>query len=257
MFMLTDLKGFAAAIGDISKNFGKDIIVQEHKQALLQHKRYRPTAKKWAAYSYEAVESRIVHYRPIDCNLLKYCLQEYLRSLGYEFVLSGFYYQAIEMDIFSIVRDRVIEFEIKTDLTDFAADFRKVYRMGKIPVNKHAHLDAGKALPNFFYFVCPAGMLEAEDVPAHTGLIHAYFPEQRYDHKTREPLPRVPVFRIEKVAPLLHSNRIPPATYKTIASKLERRYRDIYGRHAANHFHSLPKDCTEPVNLIPYDTKEV
>lgn len=255
--MSTNLKNFADAVSNLSKNFGKELIQLESKRTLSLPTRYKATKHKWSRHSYEAMNSRVVSYRPIDCNIIKYCLQEYLKFLGYEFVMSGFYYQASEMDIFSLVRDRVIEFEIKTDLNDYAADFRKVYRLGRVPANKHAQLEAGKALPNFFYFVCPAGMLEADDIPGHCGLIHAYIPEQKYDHLTNAPIPRVPVFRIEKTAPLLHGDRVPPATYKNIAQKAYRRYQDLYNRHARNHFMSLPKDCTEPENLIPYDSSDL
>lgn len=68
-------------------------------------------------------------------------------------------------------KGKIFEYEIKLSLTDFKADFRK---------RKHSVF--GRALaekttpyaPNYFYFVCPAGVVSPNQVPSYAGLIYVY-----------------------------------------------------------------------------------
>lgn len=65
----------------------------------------------------------------------------------------------------------IFEYEIKRSIADFRADFRK-----------RKHVIFGRALtekttpyaPNFFYFVCPAGVVSPKQVPSYAGLIYVY-----------------------------------------------------------------------------------
>lgn len=87
------------------------------------------------------------------------------------------------------------EFEIKVSRADFVADLRKKittgyqkvpdtiahsgYRWEKVGVKKHDLLtgaaanEKGIALPKFFWFVAPVGVLPLSDLPTYCGLLEA------------------------------------------------------------------------------------
>lgn len=81
-----------------------------------------------------------------------------------------------EADILSITQAGYIyEYEIKTSISDFKADFKnKRY--------KHMLLDEKRKIsygniPRKFYFVCPEGLLDVNDIPPYAGLIYVYVGE--------------------------------------------------------------------------------
>lgn len=87
-----------------------------------------------------------------------------------------------EADILSITQAGYIyEYEIKTSISDFKADFKnKRY--------KHMLLD-GKLkksyenIPRKFFFVCPEGLLDVNDIPPYAGLI--YVIESQYNMRLK------------------------------------------------------------------------
>jgi hypothetical protein len=153
------------------------------------------------------------------CALITVMLQRQLWELGHSFVVKGFTYQNSEMDVMSIVKDQVNEYEIKTCREDYLADFAKCVYMGRA-VNKHGMLKAGKFITNKFWYVCPVGLIDEEHLPDYVGLI--YFLEAPIGAKQ---------FRIVKEAPLLHSNYVSAGFYKTLASRLYERYANMAKRY--------------------------
>lgn len=205
--------------------------------------RYRSKQRKWQRYTGPQITSRPITYNAIDIDIVKYCLLHYLRFTGYDFVLSGFTYQGSKMDAVAIHSDRVIEFQTVPDIDAFSREFKKTYRLGKFPVSKHSFLEQGKGLPNFFYFVAPAGMLVPDDLPEHAGLISYHIPDGRI----------LPVFNIERVSPILHKDRIPAGTYKHVARKFQTTSiameRKASGSFAS--FADAVADRTEQTNELP------
>lgn len=74
-----------------------------------------------------------------------------------------------ESDYLAITRSGIAyECEIKISKQDFLNDSKKH--------NKHLIISEGRlpeGRPNYFYYVVPEGLISAEDVPEHAGLIYA------------------------------------------------------------------------------------
>lgn len=69
-----------------------------------------------------------------------------------------------EADLVGVTAGRfVTEYEIKRFHSDFKADFNKKA--------KHRLLKEGKHPANYFYFVCPSGLIQSHEVPDYYGLI--------------------------------------------------------------------------------------
>lgn len=80
-----------------------------------------------------------------------------------------------------------VEYEIKTSLADYRADFNKERSIGCLqPINKHAAYQTKEAIelrryrsehsrqipkPKHFYFVTPVGLLDNVELPPHCGLL--------------------------------------------------------------------------------------
>ncbi len=72
-------------------------------------------------------------------------------------------------DLLSVTKARLVhEFEIKCTVADFRRDFDD-------KDTKHDRLDRADnrlmALPNYFWFATPPGLLESEDLPDYAGLM--------------------------------------------------------------------------------------
>lgn len=99
--------------------------------------------------------------REIQNSLYRFCLRR-----GDKFFAPNFYLHW-ETDFVSVTRDfKVCAYEIKISRADFKADFQKH--------EKHKTFNEGKPiarLPNRFYYVCPAGLLNANEIPHYAGLL--------------------------------------------------------------------------------------
>lgn len=111
-----------------------------------------------------------------------------------------------EADVIAInPSDFVVEYEIKCSRSDFKADRKKV-RKHKTYLGTHSYNKRiFKGVPNRFYYVCPKGLLKAEDMFAYSGLIYV---DDRGNLET-----------IVK-APLIHSNKATPSLIESIAHSL-------------------------------------
>jgi hypothetical protein len=128
-----------------------------------------------------------------------------------------------------------VEFEIKTSVADFKADATKqrdgaamktvgswvyirdehgniMYHAGE---KKHDQL-ASRSIhgPSRFYFVCPEGLLQVEDMPEWAGLIWAY----------DRPTNGYPACCEQKSAPKLHREKAPEGTLENIRAAFYYRY---------------------------------
>lgn len=71
-----------------------------------------------------------------------------------------------ESDFFAVSHSGYgVEFEIKTSVSDYRADFKKI---------KHKVLDRSKKgfCPNKFYYVVPEKLIKISDIPHYAGLIY-------------------------------------------------------------------------------------
>jgi hypothetical protein len=85
-----------------------------------------------------------------------------------------------------------VEYEVKTSRSDFRADFRKE--------QKHRQMAAGhKGGPQYFFYACEPGIIEAADVPAYAGLVHLVQHGRRHETEVR----------VVKPAPRLHKEKSP------------------------------------------------
>ena len=84
---------------------------------------------------------------------------------------------AFEADVFYITKDlKIFEYEIKVSKSDFNRDYKK----SKLGVSKYDFLDCNKNItphydskrPNKFYYVCPSGLINKNEIPSNYGLIH-------------------------------------------------------------------------------------
>lgn len=95
----------------------------------------------------------------IDLNHKYFCSNTYCASGGLGWG---------ESDFLSITRAGLItECEIKRSRSDFKADFKKK--------QKHELLAKRKNSPvQYFYYVCPEGIIDVKDLPPYAGLIHVF-----------------------------------------------------------------------------------
>lgn len=74
-------------------------------------------------------------------------------------------HKRFESDLVRVTKSGIVyEYEIKCSRSDFYADFKKV--------RKHILLKQAKTKINYFYFVCPYGVIPLQDVEAPYGLIY-------------------------------------------------------------------------------------
>lgn len=119
--------------------------------------------------------------------------------------LTNIYFYAMnESDLILITFDnKVMEFEIKVSRQDYKADFNKVKKH-----DRFHRIDNLELVPNWFYYVCPDGVINVKDIPEYAGLITIY----EYGMKK--------YCKIIKPAPVLHNEIIDGDKWREIAIKL-------------------------------------
>lgn len=160
-----------------------------------------------------------------DREWIRFNLMETLYAMSYDIVVSEFKFAGCVADIFAVVENRGIEFEIKMSCSDIINDFKKRYSIGTATPFKHDYLAAGKSMISKFYFVVPEGMLNAGDCPDHCGLIH-------FDISMADGW----LFKMVKPAPMLHKNFLTAGTWSTIAKRLAMRCKNMALRFSKNDF---------------------
>lgn len=91
------------------------------------------------------------------------CKEEVLKgNLPCENISVGF----AEMDILSILKSGyIVEYEVKVSRSDFKADAKKSKW-------KYFDLRIETQIPNYFYYVCPEGMIDVSEIQDYAGLIY-------------------------------------------------------------------------------------
>jgi hypothetical protein len=101
---------------------------------------------------------------PLSVKKMQEVLYRDMRVRRWPWIITNTKALGAEADLVGVTAGRfVTEFEIKRYHADFKADFKKK--------QKHRHLQEGKLPINQFYFVCPAGLIQPEEVPSMYGLI--------------------------------------------------------------------------------------
>lgn len=73
-----------------------------------------------------------------------------------------------EQDVLSVLKSGyMVEYEVKISRSDFKADFKK---------DKWKFYDwkIENKIPNYFYYVCPSGMIKENEIPLFAGLVYAH-----------------------------------------------------------------------------------
>lgn len=88
------------------------------------------------------------------------------------FVIKDLMYQGIKLEYAVIATGRLIEVRHVISKQEYAAELAVPGRAGRISFKKHKSIKDGKFLSNAFYFLSPARILTADEVPPKYGLIH-------------------------------------------------------------------------------------
>lgn len=93
------------------------------------------------------------------------CKEEVLKgNLPCENVSNVFY--CSEADVVSILKSGYVsEYEVKISRSDFKADSKKQKW-------KYFHLRIETGIPNYFYYVCPDGLIKKDEIQDFAGLIY-------------------------------------------------------------------------------------
>ncbi len=97
-----------------------------------------------------------------------------------------------------------VEYEIKTSLTDFRADFRKKEKHRRLRGEYRA---SGR--PTRFFYACPAMVISLRDVPTYAGLAYFRWMDDKYVGTT-------PAMTIIKDAPRLKGVKVARQTIATM-----------------------------------------
>lgn len=88
-----------------------------------------------------------------------------------DFVVSDFMYHNLCLDYAIIATDRLIEVCYVQTKDDYAREMATIGHAGPRTFKKHPQISAGKFISNAFYFLSPARVLTADEVPKKYGLI--------------------------------------------------------------------------------------
>ena len=126
-------------------------------------------------------------------------LEKYIKIRGPKLFINNIYfYEDWESDLIEVdSSDYMKEYEVKVSRSDFRADFEKKL--------KHYQLTNGLYGPNQFYYVCPKGMLTADEIPDYAGLLTVN--DKNW-------------VQVIKPAPLLHKNKIEPDLWEKLAKSI-------------------------------------
>jgi hypothetical protein len=92
---------------------------------------------------------------------------KWLAVLGSESICEN-YAHHWEMDICSMSKSGIIsEFEVKISRSDFLADKKR-----KVTKFEHYEMRIERTSPNYFYYVCPEGLIKENEIPKWAGLYY-------------------------------------------------------------------------------------
>lgn len=131
-----------------------------------------------------------------------------------------------ECDMLGITKSYYsVEFEIKLSKSDFKADVKKERNnycwetRAKEFENKHEKLACRDCFPSKFFFVCPEGVLDKEDIPEWAGFITLRLQDKNNPNSPYS-------WRVNKVikAVKLHKNKVEESIVHEIHRRLYNRF---------------------------------
>lgn len=105
---------------------------------------------------------------------IQYALGKYLSILGHEHICENFGHTVFEMDVASLSKSNMLhEYEVKISRSDFLADKGKMANKNMSKFEMYGNpVGHESRCPNYFHYVCPAGMIRKEEVPIFAGLLY-------------------------------------------------------------------------------------
>ena len=139
---------------------------------------------------------------------------------GHKYYIPNVYLYSWESDMISVTKaGYVYESEIKTSVSDFKKDFEKLIKHYIFVTNEQF-----MGFPNYFYYVCPEGLLKLEDIPEYAGLKEAYEYMGKFSKRGCEYNKLVRTTKLIRKAPLLHKNKITEAQKLKLLESMYYRY---------------------------------
>ncbi len=92
---------------------------------------------------------------------------KHLAMKGYEAICENFCYNW-EMDVAALSKSNMLhEYEVKISRSDFLADKKQ-----KSIKFSHFEIRNERTIPNYFFYVCPEGMISESEIPVWAGLYY-------------------------------------------------------------------------------------
>lgn len=134
----------------------------------------------------------------------KLLIHEYNGQRKHKLCIPNIYLYNWESDLISVTQSNsVFEFEIKCSKWDYLNDFKKEAKHESFKL-----LRGVLGIPNYFYYVCPDGLIDINDIPEYCGLLYV----MQYGMKKH--------IKEKKKAPVLHSEKLKPELWESLAIKL-------------------------------------
>lgn len=105
---------------------------------------------------------------------IQIALCKYLSVKGHEHICENYNHMVFEMDVASLSKSNMLlEFEVKVSRSDFLSDKnkRKKYGFPKFEMYSNC-VGYEDRCPNYFYYVCPDGLIRKEELPSFAGLFY-------------------------------------------------------------------------------------
>jgi len=118
-----------------------------------------------------SVNINIIRLTSFFVAVLTYKIQKavckYIALKGHEAICEN-YGHSWEMDIASLSKSGMLhEYEVKISRSDFIADKKK-----KATKFSHYEMRNERTAPNYFYYVCPKGLIKKNEIPIYAGLYY-------------------------------------------------------------------------------------
>ncbi len=105
---------------------------------------------------------------------IQFAICKYLSEKGHEHVCENYGHLVFEMDVASLSKsDMLLEFEVKVSRSDFLVDKNKRKKHGLAKFEMYGNPKGyEERCPNYFYYVCPDGMISKNEIPPFAGLLY-------------------------------------------------------------------------------------
>ena len=100
---------------------------------------------------------------------------KYLVHRGHESICENYKHIIFEMDVVSLSKSGMLhEYEVKISRSDFLADKKKHKKTGITKFERYDKpiMNRENECPNYFYYVCPDGLIDKNKIPIYAGLYY-------------------------------------------------------------------------------------